>query len=250
MINTNTGLSWVHRSAISAFHKPIDGVPVGKHPEVSRLMAGVHNLRPPQPKYGFTWDVELVLSLFKSWPYILSPKQLSLKTATLMGLIAIPRGAELHQIDLNYLSPYQDKYIFDLAGLVKNVKQGKKPAPIEFYRFEDPLLCPLRCIDSYITMTDAWRDRGKPSALFLSYIAPHKPISKSRLAGWIKDSINLAGVDTNIFTAHSVRGASSSKVFLQGLSAKEVIDHGSGARESTWQKFYYLAPILPNISGY
>ena len=88
-------------------------------------------------------------------------------------------------------------------------------------------------------MTDAWRDRGKPSALFLSYIAPHKPISKSRLAGWIKDSINLAGVGTNIFTAHSVRGASSSKVFLQGLSAKEVIDHGSGARESTWQKFYH-----------
>ena len=88
-------------------------------------------------------------------------------------------------------------------------------------------------------MTDAWRDRGNPSALSLSYIAPHKPISKSRLAGWIKDSINLAGVDTNIFTAHSVRGASSSKVFLQGLSAKEVIDHGSWARESTWQKFYY-----------
>ena len=229
----------VHRSAISAYHIPIDGVPIGKHPEVSRLMAGVHNLRPPQPRYGFTWDVELVLSMFRSWPYILSPKQLSLKTATLMGLIAIPRGAELHQMDLNYLIAHQDKYRFDLAGLVKNVKQGKKPAPIEFYRHEDPNLCPLRCIDSYITMTNAWRDKGRPTALFLSYVSPHKPISKSRLAGWIKDSIKLAGIDSNIFTAHSVRGASSSKVFLQGLSAREVINHGSWSCESTWQKFYH-----------
>ena len=101
-------------------------MPVGQHPQVSRVMSGVHNLRPPQPKYGFTWEVELVLSLFKSWPYILSPKQLSLKTATLMGLIAIPRTAELHQIDINYLNSYKDCCSFDLAGLMKNKGQCKK----------------------------------------------------------------------------------------------------------------------------
>ena len=48
----------VHRSAISAYHKPIDGVSIGKHPQVSKLMSGVYNLRPPQPKYGFTFHVE------------------------------------------------------------------------------------------------------------------------------------------------------------------------------------------------
>ena len=41
----------VTRSAISAFHIPIDGMPVGKHPRVSSLMKGVANLRPPKPKY-------------------------------------------------------------------------------------------------------------------------------------------------------------------------------------------------------
>ena len=43
----------LHRSAISAYHVPmVVGnalVPVGRHPKVSALMSGVHNLRPPLP---------------------------------------------------------------------------------------------------------------------------------------------------------------------------------------------------------
>ena len=38
-----------YRSAISMTHNPIDGVVVGKHPLVTRLMKGIFNRRPPQP---------------------------------------------------------------------------------------------------------------------------------------------------------------------------------------------------------
>ena len=65
----------VYRSAISAYHVPINGVPVGQHPEVSRLMSGIANLKPPMPKYSFTWDVEKVLQLFRFWPTTLTAKQ-------------------------------------------------------------------------------------------------------------------------------------------------------------------------------
>ena len=88
-------------------------------------------------------------------------------------------------------------------------------------------------------MTEPWRPKGEPSVFFLSYVSPHKPISKPRLAGWVKEVLKLAGVDTQIFTAHSVRGAASSKAFLHGLSVREVLDHGSWSRESTWQRFYH-----------
>ena len=40
-----------HRSAISMSHMSIDGVVVGKHPTVCRLMQGSFNSRPPRPKY-------------------------------------------------------------------------------------------------------------------------------------------------------------------------------------------------------
>ena len=36
-----------HRSAISAYHKYVDGKPVGKHPRVCALLTGVFNQRSP-----------------------------------------------------------------------------------------------------------------------------------------------------------------------------------------------------------
>ena len=55
-----------YRSAISAFHEPIEGFKVGQHPDVSALMAGVYNQRFPKPKYTFIWDVEIVVKFLIS----------------------------------------------------------------------------------------------------------------------------------------------------------------------------------------
>ena len=233
-----------HRSAISAYHHPIavDSalVATGRHPLVSAVMSGINHLRPPQPKYSFTWDVEFVLGLFRSWPLDLTPKQLTIKVTTLLALIGIPRGAELKLFDLMYLADHGHRYVFQLAGTVKNVEAGQKPKPIEFHRhIEDKKLCPMACIDQYIALTESWRVNGQPSAFFLCHKKPHKPASKSTLARWIKDSLLLADVDTNVFKAHSLRGASSSKALLKGLTVKEVVDHGRWSLESTWQKYYH-----------
>lgn len=55
-----------HRSAISAFHKPIDGCKVGQHELVCKVMNACFNARPPQPKYVVMWDVDLVLNHIRS----------------------------------------------------------------------------------------------------------------------------------------------------------------------------------------
>ena len=55
----------IHRSVISALHSNIEGRPVGEHPQVSSLITGVFNNRPPSPKYSFIWDVQLVLDYLK-----------------------------------------------------------------------------------------------------------------------------------------------------------------------------------------
>jgi hypothetical protein len=203
-------------------------------------MSGVHNLRPPIAKYSFTWDVEVLLGLFRSWEFPLDPKKLTLKVTTLLALIGVSRGAELHLFDLNYLSDYGDYYSFELPGTIKNSKEGVRPKPVEYHRhLEDTKLCPFTCINQYKTMTAAWRKGGEPSKFFLSFKAPHKPVVKSTLARWIKEALRLSDIDTKTFQAHSMRGASTSKAFLKGLSVKEVIDHGRWSKESTWQRFYH-----------
>ena len=88
----------VHRSAISAYHLPVDGINIGKHHRVSSLMAGISNLRPPRPKYCTIWDVQVVLDYLSQWSdyTVLSPKQLTLKVTMLLALIAINRGSDLN----------------------------------------------------------------------------------------------------------------------------------------------------------
>ena len=49
------------RSAISSVHDRVDGVEVGKHPMVTRLLKGAFHDRPPLPRYIATWNVQSVL---------------------------------------------------------------------------------------------------------------------------------------------------------------------------------------------
>ena len=56
------------RSAISMTHMEVDGVRVGQHPLVSRLLKGVFNSRPPAPRYAGTWDVSTVLGFLEGYP--------------------------------------------------------------------------------------------------------------------------------------------------------------------------------------
>ena len=159
-----------------------------------------------------------------------------------MGLIGIPRGAELHLFDLNYISDYSHYFLLEIPGTVKNIKEGApRPDPVEISRHEeDEKLCPVACFRKYVALTEPWRDsQGLPSALFLSYQAPHKPVSRSTLARWIKEALHQADIDTKVFQAHSLRGASTSQALLKGLSVKEVINHGRWSLESTWQRFYH-----------
>ena len=44
-----------YRSAIASLHTPIDGVSIGQHPLVSRLLKGAFQTRPPLPRYTETW---------------------------------------------------------------------------------------------------------------------------------------------------------------------------------------------------
>jgi hypothetical protein len=56
----------VYHSALSTLLPAIDTVKMGSHPLVLQLLKGVFNLRPPEPKYSYTWDVSKMLDFIKS----------------------------------------------------------------------------------------------------------------------------------------------------------------------------------------
>ena len=100
------GLSYsaigTHRSAISAIVE-IPGVPqLGEHWLVSRFIKRIFHLRLPQPRYTKTWDVNKVFSYLKSFGPndSLSLKQLTLKTAALLTILAGRRMHTLHMLSV------------------------------------------------------------------------------------------------------------------------------------------------------
>ena len=102
----------VFRSAISSTHRWVDGKPVGQHPLVIRLLKGIANERPPQPRYSTTWDVSKVTAYLSSLGHnnMLSLKLLSKKLAMLLALISPERSSVL--ADLGRLKKQPDGFTF------------------------------------------------------------------------------------------------------------------------------------------
>lgn len=146
LFESGLGYSYIglHRSAISAFHEPIEGITVGKHPRVCSLMSGVFNKRPPVPKYNFIWDVETVLKFIKSLPIddSISDKMLTYKLTALLALTATSRVSEITNLDIDYLAKHPTVYVFTFSKVSKTWKQGQKAPTIDFKVYDsDESLC-------------------------------------------------------------------------------------------------------------
>ena len=63
---------------------------IGEHSLVSRLMKGVFNLRPPQPRYSKMWDISKVLLYLKGLDRNeeLTLQQLTLKITMPLSILA------------------------------------------------------------------------------------------------------------------------------------------------------------------
>ena len=232
------------RSAISMTHQQVEGIPIGQHPLVTRLIKGVHNSRPPKPRYTVTWDVDIVLRHLRALGDNdhLSLRALSKKLALLMALTDASRTSELQALDLRFRRFRPEGVYFTLAALTKKRKVGAPAKELFFGAFpQDHTLCVVQCLRQYEKVTKDIRpkDRAESNPLFLSYIKPHRPVTSQRIAHWIKDLLGEAGVDTDTFKAHSVRGASTTAALAKGVSLQDILRTADWSAESTFQRFYY-----------
>lgn len=144
-----------YRSAISNTHPQIDGQPVGKHPILCRLMQGMFNERPSEPRYSEIWDIDQVLSYLKTMADFndLSFKELTFKTIMLMALANADRASDLHLLDIRYMHLQPDRVKFVVAALSKTRRSGP-PREVVYSTFTDePKLCPVKALLTYVEKT-------------------------------------------------------------------------------------------------
>ena len=64
---------------------------------------------------------------------------------------------------------------------------------------------------------------GQRDQVVVALIKPHKAVTSSTIARWLKSLLEAAGIDTTVFTAHSVRGASSSAAANLGITTNDIL---------------------------
>ena len=243
--NLSAGHIKSHRSAISAFHVKVDGVPVGMREETSRLIKGIENSKPIAHKIVPVWDVSKVLTHMNENDNNSSLKFQSQKLATLLAITSLHRGMELHALTLDLMSKFEDRIEFLFPVKLKHSKPGKKDPPSVFHEFvSNKLLCPKECIIEYLEDTHSLRKNPSTGQLFISYIKPHTPVSKQTLCRWVKEFLSESGIKG--FKTHSTRSAASSKALAKGVVLSDILSKGNWSRASTFTKFYKKPIVTPS----
>jgi hypothetical protein len=207
----------------------------GKYPVTVKFMRGVFKLRKPSPRYKTTWDVNLVLNQLRQLDNgSISLKQLSLKTVMLLALSTCQRTQTLAALKLSNAKFHQTKVVFTFDIPLKTSRPGYETI-VEIYTFhQDVRVCPLSCIKEYMARTKIMR--GQVDQLFVSFQKPHAKVWSQTLGRWLMISLKTAGVD-RLYSAHSVRGASTSKAASR-IDSNIILSVAGWTKAQTFAKFY------------
>lgn len=231
-----------HRSALSLI-LPYD---LGADRIVKRFMKGVSRLRPSQPRYDITWDPLPLLRYIEKLPTDLGLQQISRKLATLLALIT---GARLQTISLIRLSNIDNKQHEISIVITDQIKTSglNKPQPtlhIPFFT-EKPALCAASTVIEYISRTEALRD-AHDDFLFISCRKPHRRANKQTISRWVKECLNMAGIDTKRFKPHSTRHSSTSAALRQGISLETICRTAGWSEKTATFANFYNRPLRDN----
>ncbi|XP_066937018.1 uncharacterized protein [Clytia hemisphaerica] len=160
---------------------------------------------------------------------------LKLSSLKLASLIAIASGGQrvqtLQSLDIKNINFLADKVIIPITSKIKQTRPSKHIEPLEVKGFaREPKLCPILHLKHYIARVEKLRNSDN---LFVSYIRPHKMVSKDNISRWCKQMIANAGIDTNLYTAHS---HTTSKCKTSNMSLTEILKKAGWSNARTFAK--------------
>lgn len=232
------------RSALATIILLPGNIQIGNHPLISRFLKGVFQTRPTLPRYTQIWNIDVVINYLRS----LSPatmvtlKELTLKVTMLLMLLSGQRIQTIQMLSIDYMHITNSCVKFKVHDKVKQTRPGCHVQDLSFKAYApDRRLCILTYLKRYLDLTESLRKEEKQ--LLISFSKPHKAVSKDTISRWLKSVLDTAGIDTSVFSAYSVRSASTSAAKAKGASMDQVLSAGGWSAASTFGK-YYNKPII------
>jgi hypothetical protein len=253
----------VYVAALSAYHAPLGGLPVGRHPLVTSFLRGALRLRPPARSRVPTWDLAVVLDALCRPPFEpieeISDRFLSIKTTFLLAISSLKRVGDLQALSvapsyLDFAPGLAKAFLYPRVGYVPKVPSSV-PRPIVLQAFSPPpfrgpdqrrlnCMCPVRALDAYVHRAAQWR---RTDQLLVCFGPPKRglPASKQTLSRWIVDAISTSYESSGLpsplgVKAHSTRGMAASKAFLAGVPLQDICNAAGWSTPLTFVRFYGL----------
>lgn len=111
-------------------------------------------------------------------------------------------------------------------------------------------LCVVQCLKCYEDSTREFRN-DVSGQLLISLQKPLRPVTAATLSRWVTWLLQLAGIDTAAFGAHSLRGAIPSKAFASGSHLEDIMAAADWSSDTTLKTFYHkpIVDVATNAVG-
>lgn len=248
--NFNMGASYGSLNSIRSSLALLFGPEIGIDPYIKRFFKGVYNLRPVKPRYDRTWNPKIVLDKLSLWypNDKLDLQRISKKLVTLIALVTAHRVQTISLIKLNNINVFKDRIEVFIDSPIKTSGLGRtQPLLVLPFYFQDNRICPARCLNDYIDKTAHIRSNDN---LFISYKSPYSPVCSQTLSKWIKTTLGECGIDTELFSSHSTRHASTSAAIRNGINIELIRKTAGWAQESNTFARFYNRPIVDDRSSF
>ncbi|ODM87763.1 Tyrosine recombinase XerD [Orchesella cincta] len=246
LFNSNVGYGSINtaRSALSLFLTDSNDNTIGSHSSISRLLKGVSKLRPTNPRYNTTWSPDQLLNYLQSlYPLEnLSLQDLAMKTVALLALATAQRVQTITLIKLSEICCLDDVIKIFISSATKTSRPGApQPCLLIPYNKTSPQICVASTLEHYISRTKPIR--SDITNLFVSCTKPYRPVCSQTISRWIKTALGKAGIDVNLYKAHSVRHSATSAANRGGLTVEQILSHVGWSKNSTTFARFYNRPL-------
>ncbi|KAM9954249.1 hypothetical protein ACTFIW_003790 [Dictyostelium discoideum] len=239
-----------HRSMLNQLLLLKNQTDIVNDPFITRIMTGIHKLRPSSAKYQEIWDANQVfkhLSTIKVIPKYTYTALLK-KTLVLCKMFGLARSSDLVKWSFNGLIITPDS----IKGPVVNAKEQRKGvlSILELTSLDDinSQVCPVRHLSTYLRASKGRRKPHSGDSVFIQNEG--KPLDVKEINIIVLSTLSSSGIDISKFKSHSTRSAMASLLLSNNVPFHVVKKMGRWKSNDTVDTFYDKRIIGEKSGGY
>jgi hypothetical protein len=230
-----------------------DARPLTEEPVVQNIRRAIRKKNPKKGIEGSYYSIYTIIQYVRGWGLnnTMPLTKLRDKCMMLLKIDAMARSADLEAIGYDTVSFLDDRVLFQMWNTKEKKEEGWTRATIGAVT-SDIGSCTVEALKEYVKRTKKCKRKektvgeGKYASTFRPLFISSYPdgkiypgIGKEAIAKAVKNIITACIVDDRKWTAHSIRGAASSKCYNLGCDLNRILTRGRWASSTTFINHYY-----------